>query len=124
MRWRGRPGQPLARRAAHWPEANAPGARLSRSGGVNQVGWCALERRAPATRILPLAIYFIRSKAPRLRRADRLGIWPGIFKINEPITFGAAVIFNPILAMPVTIITLLNASVAYRAPTVQRVTPT
>ncbi len=36
---------------------------------------------------LPLAIYFIRSKSARLRRVGWLGVWPGIFNINEPITF-------------------------------------
>jgi PTS system cellobiose-specific IIC component len=73
---------------------------------------------------LPLAFYFIRSKAPRLRRVGWLGIWPGIFNINEPITFGAPVIFNPVLAIPFIIITFLNASVAYLAHVLHLVTPT
>ncbi len=73
---------------------------------------------------LPLAIYFIRSKAPRLRRVGWLGIWPGIFNINEPITFGAPVIFNPVLAIPFIVITFLNATVAYLAHTLNLVTPT
>ena len=73
---------------------------------------------------LPLAFYFIRSKAPRLRRVGWLGIWPGIFNINEPITFGAPVIFNPVLAIPFIVITFLNATVAYLAHTMQLVTPT
>jgi PTS system cellobiose-specific IIC component len=73
---------------------------------------------------LPLAIYFIRSKAPRLRRVGWLGIWPGIFNINEPITFGAPVVFNPVLAIPFIIITFLNATVAYLAHTLNLVTPT
>jgi PTS system cellobiose-specific IIC component len=33
---------------------------------------------------LPLAFYFTRSKSERLRRVGWLGIWPGIFNINEP----------------------------------------
>ena len=73
---------------------------------------------------LPLAIYFIRSRAPRLRRVGWLGIWPGIFNINEPITFGAPVIFNPVLAIPFIVITFVNASVAYLAHTLHLVTPT
>lgn len=64
---------------------------------------------------LPLAIYFTRSKSERLRRVGWLGIPPGIFNINEPITFGAPVIFNPILAIPFIIITFLNTTVAYLA---------
>jgi len=73
---------------------------------------------------LPLAFYFMRSKAPRLRRVGWLGVWPGIFNINEPITFGAPVVFNPILAIPFIIITFLNATVAYLAHVLHLVTPT
>ncbi len=73
---------------------------------------------------LPLAFYFIRSKAPRLRRVGWLGIWPGIFNINEPITFGAPVVFNPVLAIPFILITFLNATIAYLAHVLHLVTPT
>jgi PTS system cellobiose-specific IIC component len=62
---------------------------------------------------LPLAIYFIRSKSARLRRVGWLGVWPGIFNINEPMTFGAPVIFNPVLAIPFILITLINVTVAW-----------
>jgi len=73
---------------------------------------------------LPLAFYFIRSKAPRLRKVGWLGIWPGIFNINAPITFGAPVVFNPILAIPFIVITFINATVAYLAHVLHLVTPT
>jgi PTS system cellobiose-specific IIC component len=73
---------------------------------------------------LPLALYFMRSRAPRLRRVGWLGFWPGIFNINEPITFGAPVIFNPVLAIPFILITFLNATIAYLAHTLGLVTPT
>jgi len=62
---------------------------------------------------LPLAFYLIRSKSARLRRVGWLGIWPGIFNINEPITFGTPVIFNPVLAIPFIVITFLNTTVAW-----------
>jgi len=73
---------------------------------------------------LPLAIYFTQSKSARLRRVGWLGVWPGIFNINEPITFGAPVIFNPILAIPFIIITFLNVTVAYLATASGLVTAT
>ncbi|MBP6086952.1 MAG: PTS sugar transporter subunit IIC [Pelolinea sp.] len=73
---------------------------------------------------LPLAIYFTRSKSERLRRVGWLGIPPGIFNINEPITFGAPIIFNPILAIPFIIITFLNTTVAYLATSAGLVRPT
>lgn len=62
---------------------------------------------------LPLAFYLTRSKSARLRRVGWLGIWPGIFNINEPITFGTPVIFNPVLAIPFIVITFLNTTVAW-----------
>lgn len=64
---------------------------------------------------LPLAFYLLRSKSARLRRVGWLGIWPGIFNINEPITFGTPVIFNPVMAIPFIVITFINATVAYAA---------
>jgi PTS system cellobiose-specific IIC component len=73
---------------------------------------------------LPLAFYFTRSKSERLRRVGWLGIWPGIFNINEPITFGAPVIFNPILGLPFILITFLNTTVAYLATSAGLVSPT
>ena len=73
---------------------------------------------------LPLAFYFTRSKSARLRKVGWLGIWPGIFNINEPITFGAPVIFNPVLAIPFIIITFINTTVAYFATSSGLVSPT
>lgn len=73
---------------------------------------------------LPLAIYFIRSKSKRLQRVGKLGILPGIFNINEPITFGAPIVFNPVLAIPFILITFINTSVAWLAHTLNLVTPT
>ena len=73
---------------------------------------------------LPLAFYFIRSKSKRLQRVGKLGILPGLFNINEPITFGAPVVFNPVLAIPFILITFINTSVAWLAHTLNLVTPT
>ncbi len=71
---------------------------------------------------LPLALYMLRSKSARLRRVGWLGIWPGIFNINEPITFGTPVIFNPVMAIPFIVITFINATVAYLANALNLVT--
>lgn len=62
---------------------------------------------------LMLAFYLTRSKVARLRQVGWLGIWPGIFNINEPITFGTPVIFNPVMAIPFILITFLNVSFAW-----------
>ena len=72
---------------------------------------------------LPLAFYMTRSKSARLRKVGQLGIWPGIFNINEPITFGTPVIFNPIMAIPFILITFINVTVAWLAHTTGIVQP-
>jgi len=72
---------------------------------------------------LPLAIYMTRSKSARLRRVGWLGVWPGIFNINEPITFGTPVIFNPVMAIPFIIITFLNTTVTWIAHAIGFVQP-
>jgi PTS system cellobiose-specific IIC component len=71
---------------------------------------------------LPLALYMLRSKSARLRRVGQLGILPGLFNINEPITFGTPVIFNPVMAIPFIVITFINATVAYLANALNLVT--
>jgi PTS system cellobiose-specific IIC component len=70
-----------------------------------------------------LALYLIRSKVARLRKVGWLGIWPGIFNINEPITFGTPVIFNPVMAIPFIIITFLNVTFAWLMHTIGFVKP-
>jgi len=72
---------------------------------------------------LMLAFYLTRSKVARLRRVGWLGIWPGIFNINEPITFGTPVIFNPVMAIPFIIITFLNVTFAWFMHTIGFVKP-
>jgi len=72
---------------------------------------------------LTLAFYLTRSKVKRLRQVGWLGIWPGIFNINEPITFGTPVIFNPVMAIPFIVITFLNVTFAWLMHTVGFVRP-
>ncbi len=50
---------------------------------------------------LPVVIYmlvFARSKL--LKQIGRIGIGPGLFNINEPVTFGLPVVLNPFLMIP------------------------
>ena len=70
-----------------------------------------------------LALYLIRSKVARLRKVGWLGIWPGILNINEPITFGTPVIFNPVMAIPFILITFLNVTFAWLMHTIGFVKP-
>ena len=47
-----------------------------------------------------LVLNMLLSKSKRYRELGRLSLLPGLFNINEPVTFGAPVVMNPILAIP------------------------
>ena len=49
---------------------------------------------------LALNVLMIFSKSKQLRTLGRVFIAPSIFNINEPVMFGAPVIFNPLLMLP------------------------
>lgn len=49
---------------------------------------------------LPLILIWFNSKSKRLRSISRLSLVPGIFNINEPMTFGTPLIMNPIMFIP------------------------
>ncbi len=46
------------------------------------------------------AFWGLRAKSEQLRAVAKAGIVPGFFNINEPITFGYPIMYNPILAIP------------------------
>lgn len=46
------------------------------------------------------AIIGLKAKSEQIRAVAKAGILPGIFNINEPITFGYPVMYNPIMAIP------------------------
>jgi PTS system cellobiose-specific IIC component len=43
-------------------------------------------------------VFFARSQ--QMKQLGRLGIGPGIFNINEPVTFGMPIVLNPIMMIP------------------------
>lgn len=49
---------------------------------------------------LPLIFFYLRSKSAHLRQVGKVALIPGIFNINEPITFGTPIILNPIMLIP------------------------
>ncbi len=49
---------------------------------------------------LPLILLWLRSKSARLKEVSRISLIPGFFNINEPILFGAPLIMNPIMFLP------------------------
>jgi cellobiose PTS system EIIC component len=62
---------------------------------------------------LPLAVLLALSRVARLRTIGRATILPALFNINEPLLFGAPVVFNPYLAVPFVVAPLVLATVTY-----------
>lgn len=55
----------------------------------------------------------LRSKSEQLRAVAKAALVPGVFNINEPVTFGYPVMYNPIMAIPYIINPILTALVLW-----------
>ena len=64
---------------------------------------------------LGLTILMMKSKAQQLKSLGKLSIVPGVCGINEPIIFGAPIVFNPILAIPFLITPVVCVGLGYFA---------
>ncbi len=64
---------------------------------------------------LPLNIMMMRSKSQRLKSLGRICIGPSIFNINEPVVFGAPVVFNPLLMIPMWVNSITGALIVWFA---------
>ncbi|MEG0273692.1 MAG: PTS transporter subunit EIIC, partial [Longicatena sp.] len=53
------------------------------------------------------------SKSKKLKTMGRIFIGPSIFNINEPIMFGAPIVFNPILMLPMWINSIVGPVIVY-----------
>ncbi|SBW10068.1 Lichenan permease IIC component [uncultured Eubacteriales bacterium] len=62
---------------------------------------------------LPLVLMGLRSKSEQLRAVSKVALVPGIFNINEPLTFGFPIMYNPILAIPYIFGTVLTGFVVW-----------
>lgn len=62
---------------------------------------------------LALNIMFLFSKSKRLRTLGKVCIGPGLFSINEPILYGAPIVYNPILLIPMIINTILGSGIVW-----------
>lgn len=49
---------------------------------------------------LPLVVLCLRAKSKQLKAFGKAAIVPSIFRISEPVIFGAPIMFNPILMIP------------------------
>ena len=64
---------------------------------------------------LGLCLLMLTSKSLHLKSLGRLSTVPGICGINEPIIFGAPIVFNPILAIPFIVTTIVTVGLTYIA---------
>jgi cellobiose-specific phosphotransferase system component IIC len=62
---------------------------------------------------LPLAVLLALSRVSRLRRIGRVTLVPALFNINEPLIFGAPVVFNPYLVVPFVLAPLVLATLTF-----------
>lgn len=72
---------------------------------------------------LPLAVLGLRSKSKQINAISKISAGPGWFGINEPLTFGMPIMYNPILCIPfvlsvplVMVCTLLAYKVGFLIP--------
>lgn len=62
---------------------------------------------------LAFNLWLLTSKSKRLKTLGKVCIGPSIFNINEPILYGAPMVFNPVLMLPMYICTFVNATIVY-----------
>lgn len=66
-----------------------------------------------AGNMLSLAACCLRAKSERLRAVGKAGVVPAIFNISEPMIFGTPVMYNPIIAIPMVLNSLLCMGLIY-----------
>lgn len=72
---------------------------------------------------LPLVFMLLRSRSVQLRQVGRVALLPGLFNINEPITFGTPIAFNPVLIPPFILAPAAIVTVNYVLMALHWVTP-
>ena len=72
---------------------------------------------------LPLVLFGFKAKSEQIRAVSKIAAVPGWFGINEPVTFGMPIMYNPILCIPyilnvvvIMIITLIAYKVGFLVP--------
>lgn len=63
---------------------------------------------------LPVVVYMLLfAKSKLLKQVGKIGIGPGIFNINEPVTFGLPIVLNPVLLIPFMVSPIAVMTVQY-----------
>lgn len=55
----------------------------------------------------PLVLMGLKAKSKQIKAVSKVSLIPGWFNINEPVTFGMPIMYNPILAIPFILNTLV-----------------
>ncbi|GMA47682.1 PTS transporter subunit EIIC [Tetragenococcus muriaticus] len=58
------------------------------------------------------------AKSDQLKVLGRAAILPGLFNINEPVIFGAPIVYNPYLMIPFILAPIINVTISYFAASV------
>lgn len=74
---------------------------------------CALTCLGGTGGTLMLVVMMCFSKSKRMKTLGRVTVVPSIFNINEPVIYGAPVIYNPLLMIPMWINAILTATIVY-----------
>lgn len=62
---------------------------------------------------LALNIMFLFSKSKKLKTLGKVCIGPGLFSINEPILYGAPMVYNPILMIPMILNSVIGSILVF-----------
>lgn len=76
-----------------------------------------------STLALVVLMLFMAPKGSPEKEVGKLAIIPGLFGINEPVTFGLPIVLNPIMFIPWVFIPVINAVIAYFALSMNLITP-
>jgi len=81
------------------------------------ITWCFYENGiwiGGSGATLPVVIYMlVFAKSRLLKDVGRIAIGPGLFNINEPVTFGLPVVLNPILMIPFILTPMVLVTIMY-----------
>ncbi|MEG0276743.1 MAG: PTS transporter subunit EIIC [Coprobacillus sp.] len=76
-----------------------------------------------STLALVVLLLFVAKKGSPERTVGKLSLIPGLFGINEPLTFGLPIVLNPIMFFPFVFVPVVNAIIGYFATSSGLVNP-
>lgn len=79
----------------------------------NETNYAFLAIGGLGTTLTLAVMMFLQSRSQRLRAIGKATIVPAIFNINEPIVFGAPIVFNPYLMVPFWLNALVLPAITY-----------